>query len=517
MKKYIYTITFLILLLTTTSCDSFLDVKPAGRLIPEKGDVASFEKLLNHEYTTRGGFSNNNNGCLLNYLTDDLMISDNQGEYFWTSSFPNLESYYGHIFKIPYFNPKDPDYYTWWMDFYRPIEYFNVCIDGVKDVMTPNEEQLANETIAQAKVARAYLFFNLGLIYGPVYNPKGTNNTKTIPMRTQSNVLAPMEDLATSDQVFAQVLKDVHASLKHMPEYVGSPSRFGKSATYAFLSHYHLFTQNFDSVAYYADKALTLAASQKGGIENLFYDYNKFSWADATVATDPDRRASSQVNTPQGSTPLTATYHNEILLFRKCANASGGSFNYPSTEFIALFDENQDLRREYLFFEHDGYKTKQGEVMYDDGRRIINFQTKRRTTSGYTYPELLLMRAEGRARSNDLAGAVADLNLLWKFRLKPGFTPFAASSQDEVINEVLNERRRELSVGSTKRFLDLKRLVLDIGKPWCKETITHTLNGKQYSAKVDSEYFIMPIQNDVILKNPQWGVDIETRPWSTQK
>ncbi len=59
------------------------------------------------------------------------------------------------------------------MDFYRPIEYFNVCIDGINSVRTANEEQLANETIAQAKVARAYLFFNLALIYGPVYNPMG--------------------------------------------------------------------------------------------------------------------------------------------------------------------------------------------------------------------------------------------------------------------------------------------------------------------------------------------------------
>ena len=517
MKKNIYITLFLVVLLITTSCNKFLDVKPAGRLIPEKGDVASYEKLLNHEYTTTGGFSNNNNGCCLNYLTDDIMISDNQADYFWTSSFPNLESYYAHIFKAPYFNPNDPDYYTWWMDFYRPIEYFNVCIDGINSVRTEAEEKLANETIAQAKVARAYLFFNLGLIYGPVYNPKTTNSTKTIPMRTQSNVLAPMEDLATSDELFAQVLKDIHSSLKHMPEYVGSPSRFGKAATYAFLSNYHMFTQKYDSVALYADKALVLAASQNGGIENLFYDYNKFSWADANVATDPDKRHSSSINTSQGSTPLTAAYHNEMLLYRKCSNASGPSFNYPSSEFISLFNEDEDLRREYFFFEHNGYKTKQAGITYDDGRRIINYQTKKRTTSGYTYPELLLMRAEGRARTNDLAGAIADINLLRKFRMKPGFTPFTSSNQDQIILEVINERRRELAVGSTKRFLDLKRLVLDSGKPWAKETITHIVKGNKYSAKVNSDFFIMPIQNDVILRNPHWGKEIETRPWSTQK
>ncbi len=517
MKKHIYTTLFLAVLLMTTACNKFLDVKPAGRLIPEKGDVASYEKLLNNDLTFNGSFANNNNGCCLNYLTDDIKISDNQAEYFWTNSFPNLESYYAFIFKTPYLNPKDPDYWTWWMDFYEPIEYFNVCIDGVKEVMTASEEKFANETIAQATVARAYLFFNLGLIYGPVYNPKGINSAKTIPMRTQSSVMAPMEDLATSDQVFAQVLKDIHSSLKSMPDYVGSPSRFGKAATYAFLAHYHLFTQKFDSVAIYANRGLELAASQNGGIDNLFYDLNQFTWADATVATNPDRRPSSSINTPQGSTPITATYHREMLLYRKCGNASGASFNYPSDEFVALFDANKDLRREYFFFENNGYKTKVAGVTYDDGRMIINYQTKRRTTSGYTYPELLIMRAEGRARSNDLAGAISDINLLRKFRMKPGFTPFSASKQDDVIQEVLNERRRELPVGSQKRFLDLKRLVLDTGKPWAKEIITHTINGKPYSGKVNSDLYTIPIQNDIILRNPHWGVEVETRPWSSEK
>lgn len=519
MKKHIF-ILFAITIIFP-ACSKFLNVKPAGKLIPEMGDVTSYANLLNSDYTLTGGFSGipfqNISGCRLNYLTDDIEISNNQSNYFWISSFPNIDSYFAYIFKTPYYNPNTEDLYVWGMDFYRSIEYLNVCIDGVNSVRTEKEEQLANETIAQAKVARAYLFFNLNLIYGPVYDPKGTNNSRTIPMRTQSDVMAPMEDLSTTEEVLSQVLKDLHSSLRVTPEVVSSPAKFGKVATLAFLAHYHLFTQKFDSVALYANQALNLAATQNGGIENLFYDYNKFTWADASVISDPNKKNASTINTSQGSVPLTATYNREMLLYRTCASPPVASYAYPSAAFLNLFNASYDLRREFFFFEYNGFKIVQSGVTYDDGRKILNYQTKMARTSGFSYPELLLIRAEGRARTNDLAGAIADLNLLRKFRMKPGFTPFSSTSQDAVIEEVLNERRRELPVGSPKRFLDLKRLVLDKGKPWAKESITHIINGTSYSANVNSDYFRIPIQNDIILKNPHWGLEIETRPWSSQK
>ncbi len=206
-----------------------------------------------------------------------------------------------------------------------------------------------------------------------------------------------------------------------------------------------------------------------------------------------------------------------MLLYRKCSTPPGASYAYPSQSFLNLFTLAQDLRREYFFFEYNGYKIIQSGVTYDDGKRVLNYQTKMARTSGFSYPELLLIRAEGRARTNDLTGAIADINLLRKYRMKPGFTPFSSANKDEVIQEVLNERRRELPVGSQKRFLDLKRFVLESGKPWSKESITHVVNGTTYTANVNSDYFRMPIQNDVILKNPQWGIEIETRTWSNSK
>lgn len=517
MKKIL---SILLIIATLTSCSKFLDVKPAGKLIPETGDVGSFDKLLNNANTLAYTYYNNNNTSALTYLCDNIELSNNQADYAWYDGHPNIDCYFAHIFKTPYANPAVQDYYWNW-GFYRAAEYFNICIDGVNSVKTPEVEREAKETIAQATVARAFGYFNAALGYGPVYKPGGDNSRKVIPYRVASEILAPMEDLSSMQEIFDRVFSDIHTSMPNIPENVAANTRFGKVQTYAFLAYYHLFTQKYDSVAIYADKALALATQQKGNMANLFYDMNKFSWADATVATDPDKRYSSSINTTEGTDPLSAADNREICLYRNSGTASGTS-SYPSAEFLALFDANTDLRREYFFFEYNGYKTTVQGVVYDDGRRILNFQdapsgTKQMRTCGFTYPEILLMRAEGRARTNDLTGALADLQYLFKLRHKTGTVFPTISGQDNVIQEIINERRRELPVGSPKRFFDLKRFCLETGKPWCKTSITHTVKGVAYTQAVDSDYFVIPISNDVLRWNPQWGVPLNTAAWSNNK
>ena len=286
----------LILSLTLASCTKFLDVKPAGKLIPESGDVSSFDKLLNNTNTISYIFYNNNGISALNFLGDDIQLSDNQADFAWYNGHPNIDCYFAHIFKKPYGNPATQDYYWNW-GFYKAAQYFNACIDGVNKVKTADTEKEAQETIAEATVARAWGYFVASLGYGPVYKPKGDNSAKVLPYRTASDVMSQMEDLSTLQQIYDRVLSDIHTSLPNIPDRVSSNTRFGKVQTYAFLAYYHLFTAHYDSVAFYADKALTMAAAQAGGMENLFYDMNQFSWADAKVATDPDSRFSSSINT----------------------------------------------------------------------------------------------------------------------------------------------------------------------------------------------------------------------------
>ena len=86
-------------------------------------------------------------------------------------------------------------------------------------------------------------------------------------------------------------------------------------------------------------------------------------------------------------------------------------------------------------------------------------------TQGFSYPELLLMRAEAYARNSRKTEALSDLNTLRKYRYDntQGSTDLpngAALTEDQLLEEILKERRRELPIATFQRVLDLKRLAL---------------------------------------------------------
>jgi hypothetical protein len=73
--------------------------------------------------------------------------------------------------------------------------------------------------------------------------------------------------------------------------------------------------------------------------------------------------------------------------------------------------------------------------------------------------ELYLIRAEARARLNDIPGALADLDAI---RDRAGLSPLAESGQNytmsQMIAAIMRERRAELFAEGGHRWLDLKRL-----------------------------------------------------------
>ncbi|MEL6446009.1 MAG: RagB/SusD family nutrient uptake outer membrane protein, partial [Bacteroidota bacterium] len=68
--------------------------------------------------------------------------------------------------------------------------------------------------------------------------------------------------------------------------------------------------------------------------------------------------------------------------------------------------------------------------------------------------ELVLLRAEARAQTGDLAGAIADLNTI---RNAAGLADYSgASEQSAVVDEMLRQRRYEL-YGEGHRWVDTRR------------------------------------------------------------
>jgi hypothetical protein len=72
--------------------------------------------------------------------------------------------------------------------------------------------------------------------------------------------------------------------------------------------------------------------------------------------------------------------------------------------------------------------------------------------------EQYLIRSEARAMKNNFAGAIEDLDVL---RVRAGLPMLSANNEDlskeELLNTILEERRKELFTEWGHRWLDLKR------------------------------------------------------------
>lgn len=495
--------------ITFSSCQKYLDIKPKGSYIPVT--VSDFDHLLDYSNGLEFNYQDNNRGCNLSLLTDNLTMTTGQAQAgYILSSSPNIGRYYSYIFRQPYKDPIQTDYFwgTGSIGTYSNIAYFNNTIDGINSVPNKSaaDQELAKASIAQALVGRAWCYFNNNLIYGPVYKPGGNNNTRTIPYVTSSDLTTPMPDLSTSEEMMKHIFKDLHQALPDLPVASSWSSRANKATGYAMMAYYHLFTQKYDSVTYYANLAWTTGTGNNAA--KVIYDFNTFSWA------TPSNPQTSLITNPQDGFML-ALNSREILFYRgsELYPGQGAALSYPSDEMLALYDQANDLRFKYFYINVQGYKTTLGGG-FDDGIRYSSYRSnKSKITEGFSYPEVLLMRAEGYARTNQLSLAIADLNTLRQFRYKTG-TPaltLGSQTQDQVIQAVLDERRRELPIGGIKRFMDLKRLVLDTGKPWSKTQVTHQLGTQTYTGTVDSQDFILTISNPYLQYNPGWGIPLDTR------
>lgn len=492
-----------------SSCDDYLDVKPVGKMIPT--EVSQFENLLNNTNTLEFFHIDNNGGCSYAVLGDNLEISENQLNHFYTATFPNLDILAAYIFYDPIYNPTSTPF-TWTYG-YRAIGYFNNVIDGVSDI--DDTSSYAKGIMAEARAARAWVYMNLALTYGPMYNPGGSNDTKVVPLRISGDPTVEETELATTQQLMDQVKEDLDYAVEYAPQTVGNPTRASKIAALGLRAEYYLYLREWQKALADAQQAWQLTLQTKGGNEHVFYDFRDFYY-EATSAVNPEEGVSPEFymtfRGPDGV--FGQTGNRENLLWREAPTGNSNTKYYPSEDWKSIFDQEHDLRWKLFALNVPGYSTTVANVKYDDGVRMVYFRSANlSTTESLTYPLLLLIKAEAEARTNNLGAALASLNALRVYRYDYGegvttdLQGGESMSQDELLNEILTERRREQPLVSLQRTLDLKRYAYDTGKPWHKAVISHRCGEKEWTKSITDRYFqYLPIDNAILEYNPQWGI-----------
>lgn len=368
---------------------------------------------------------------------------------------------------------------TWQSYYGRMLVVSNLILEQLEEgVIDGMEDQaLVDLLTAEAHFYRAHNHFNLAVTYA-LY-PNESNNEELGIVIKQSSSVTESQERATVKETFDFILSELDEALKYPNTEKKGRYRIGKPSVHALAARVHLYLGNYDAAKTHADSALSgfnTMINFEDSITILPYTlwYGPFVYPN-TAELASWRQSGSDF------------YTDQYWYFYE----TNGSWNTsPSQELLDLYDPT-DIRN----------------VFYIDGWFARSAVTSNTWTSymnmgpgdGYAGPstaEMYLTRAECRARANDLAGAMADVEMVRVNRFAAAdYSALAIPTSDkDAVNEVINERRREAPF--TLRFMDIKRLNNDpLTDPI---VITRTINGENITIQPDSRAWARPLGDDII-------------------
>lgn len=429
--------------------DSFLDEKPSSNLVIPKS-ISDFRALLDNERVMNetpaiGEISADN------YFMDFTAYQALPFPWLYNSYIWNSEIYEGTGTNSNWNKP------------YEQVFYANIVLEGLDDIEALNSSlDDWNDMKGWAHFARANAFFDVAEIFAPAYDSITAANDLGIPLRLNSNV-NEVSKRATVKQTYDQILSDLHQANQLLTPsfHIDNRNRPSKVAAMALLAKVYLSMRAYDLALSYADSCLSTY--------NTLIDYNEVD----TVSNTPFPTLNSE-------TILQSNiFRSDGVISRLRSQTAGFSVD---TILYNSYNDN-DLRKKIY------YSLKAGAIYLKSGYSGITY-----TFSGLATDEVYLIRAECYARKGKLSQAMSDLNTLLRKRYRTGtFVPHSASSVDEALNLVLDERRKELPFRSV-RWSDLRRL----NKEGRNLAIRRILNGQVYSLEPNSKRYVLPIPPDVI-------------------
>lgn len=325
----------------------------------------------------------------------------------------------------------------YWETLYKPVSICNGAIDGLMGSanLTPAVKQ---QLLGEAHFVRAFVYFYLVNLYGPIPLPVTTNSQTNITI-AQSSVDAVYRQIMADLQYAAGALSPIYldGSLLNPSVDRVRPTRW---AALALLARTALYTSDWPHAEKYADTVISNTGDfALSPLDTVFLK-----------ASLGNREAIWQLQPT-----ITGVNTEEAAVFVLPAagppNNGLGFGVYLSNSLLSAFEPG-DLRRSHWI-----NSVTAGGVTYD-----YPYKYKIATLNApiEEYPTLLrlaevyLIRAEARAEQNDLAGAAADLNLI---RTRAGLGSATAPTQAQLLTAILHERRVELFTELGHRWLDLKR------------------------------------------------------------
>jgi hypothetical protein len=446
-----------LLLLSVVSCKkAFIEIVPKGRVIAEA--VADYDLLFNNL-----DLINMNTANAQIFLGDEIAAVD---PYFTTSDLKTkrLFQWEGDIYE----QAEDGGEMSTPM---RGLYIYNKIINEMP-VATGGTEEQKKSLVAEARAGRAWVNFMMINYYGKPYNEATSATDPGFPIITAADITEMEFKRATVKEMYDVIIDDLKKAIPDLPAVTWHRSRMSKGAAEGLLGKVYVFMGKYAEAIPYLDAAL----------------------ADIATSTLPVRLYNYQTELTATTYP-TVVNDFEVVYARQAVNSWSSTYNeiVISPQTAALFDASDYRLRFYS-------ATTSGNAAYPAGvkRRMRVGQMR----VGVVVPDLYLLRAESKCRTNDLAGAVTDLENFRKTRMPAAnatVAPAIAGDAFALLQFIMEERIREFAVFGY-RWFDMRRLSVD--PLFGQKTFTHTL----YSASGTPTVFTSTPER-LVLKFPRKVMD----------
>ncbi len=516
MKK-IFLLPILITLLSLSSCEKYLDVKPTDFTTPE----TFFESAKDVDQALTGIYSSlNNTGTFSRYLVFDLALGSD--EAFYKRSTPQIDP-------IVYNNDGSNSTVTGaWSSLYAGINNANLLLANIdRPVM---DEAVRSRIRGEAMFLRAFLYFQLvhhwgdvPLILTPTLNGNNVKNART-PLKEVYEFI--LKDMVTAEGLVGDI-KDF------------TPGRATKTAVQGVLARVCLKMagEPLKDVSKFEDARMWSEKVIKSGVHSLNPDYAQIF---INLTQDKYDANESIWEVEIAGNGLTNPVLGGGWFAKKFSvrNTSAELYGYAEVGATATlyrrYDDIHDVRRDrniatYYFPTITSPSMKDtlahpATTLYarDTGKWRIQEEigTARNPNAGPTnfpllrYADVLLMFAEAENEVNGATAAAFDaLNLVRRRAKARDFTSTDAPDKDKFRSIIQDERSRELCYEATRKF-DLIRWgkFLSVMKDVENDILSNAPSNLQYSAvgytNVKARNLLLPIPtielslNSLMRQNP---------------
>ena len=433
----------ILLLLTAaalTSCDSFLDITPTGKVIAKTGE--EYRALLTNEYKY---FPKDRYMTVLR--TDELLMDKRR------SNSTDLDAYLD-LWRWKDENPSPTTSYFSWRNYYHTIYIANYVIEHRGEISNATRDEV-NQLVGESYMLRAYAHFLLVNLYAEPYTHCQPATTRGVPMQLTADVNA-VPGSSSVEAIYQQVLSDIAEAEKYLNVEnweAGLNYRFNKISAQALRARTYLYMGEWQK-AFDAAKEVIEA---HGDLENM--------------------------NT---STTLPNSYKSveNIVALEKFDSNLFTVINMPDPDFIAIYRTGDQRRTKF-------YKrvTTSTYSLQKGGNDALS--SSFRSAEGY------LIAAECAARLGQTTEAV-DTYLMPLLQKRLNADALSAANdlmanmtQDELIAEILDERARELAFEG-HRWYDLRRTT--------QPQLSHTYDDEEFT--LTPEKYTLRFPTEAVEANP---------------